>query len=353
MKAAVVLALLAAIYTLGVAAAADSFTLPVTYRDVNHFQDSAILKGPAHPDFNVVVRHFREFEPPAWLVLYMSWQKRSHSMLASLEVDIINLVVTFQGLCRRSSSATTGLVEYSLHPANGYPRIANKDCVSNNGQYFETWWSDAMVGGKQYSTEVSGSLTFSQDSNGVYTFSSDSFFPIDNKGYQQMDITGAASHNIFFTMHLKGFAAFDPSIRFSLWGSDNAWLFINGRLALDFGGLHTRGSAITFNPGNAAEYGLTQGEFFQVDLFYADQAGYDSKILFSSSAKLSETAGYPCVVPAAPAHTFCSCSPGDNVLAGLSCTFVCEPNYVIQGNAHMTCQKDGSWSPAPMACARK
>ena len=54
-------------------------------------------------------------------------------------------------------------------------------------------------------------------------------------------------------------------------GDDDLWLFINGKLAIDLGGLHQPQQNILSLDARAAELGLVVGGTYAMDIFHAER----------------------------------------------------------------------------------
>ena len=59
-------------------------------------------------------------------------------------------------------------------------------------------------------------------------------------------------------------------------GDDDVWIFINGKLAIDLGGLHVATSGSVDLDQAAATLGIEKGLVYPLDLFNAERRSYGS-----------------------------------------------------------------------------
>ncbi|MEO8213452.1 MAG: DUF4215 domain-containing protein [Myxococcales bacterium] len=89
---------------------------------------------------------------------------------------------------------------------------------------------------------------------------------------------GGALHNFSFTSEVRYWFQYDATKTYTLdfTGDDDVWLFINKKLAVDLGGIHSavQGS-VTFGAGagaaGSAKFGLMNGQVYEVAVFQAER----------------------------------------------------------------------------------
>jgi fibro-slime domain-containing protein/uncharacterized repeat protein (TIGR01451 family)/uncharacterized repeat protein (TIGR02543 family) len=123
---------------------------------------------------------------------------------------------------------------------------------------FNQWYNDTT----HVNTSTPYSLTFTKIGN-VYQYNNPFFFPIDN----QLLGNDGRSHNFHFTLELHSQFAYQTGQTFNFTGDDDVWVFINDKLAIDLGGVHSAESASV----NLDTLGLTSGQNYNFDLFFAER----------------------------------------------------------------------------------
>ena len=122
---------------------------------------------------------------------------------------------------------------------------------------------------------------------GVYTFSDSAFFPIDGELFGNEGRT----HNYHFTLEMHTDFTYEAGQTFAFTGDDDLWVFIDGTLAIDLGGVHgALGASVALD-----SLGLTEGSTYDLDLFFAER--HTSASTFSISTSISSLASTPVPAP--------------------------------------------------------
>jgi fibro-slime domain-containing protein len=93
--------------------------------------------------------------------------------------------------------------------------------------------------------------------------------------------TNTGPHNFHFTSEVRYWFPYDENTNASLEfiGDDDLWVFVNGRLAVDVGGIHPpqqgsmtlTGASENIIGGTAAPHGMTIGNVYEVKVFHAER----------------------------------------------------------------------------------
>lgn len=102
---------------------------------------------------------------------------------------------------------------------------------------------------------------------GLFTYDNPAFFPIDGQGFGNE----GNPRNYHFTLEIHTEFAYGGGEVFKFRGDDDVWVFINGKLAIDLGGVHGPMQAEVALDAFAAEAGLVPGGTYPLDFFFAER----------------------------------------------------------------------------------
>lgn len=176
----------------------------------------------------------------------------------------------------------TGIVETTLG-ADGKPVYAHGTATYGSvhgATNFYQWYH-----GTANSVPFSITLTNSVAHPSVYTYSSTSFFPIDG----QLLNTGIPGHNYHFTYEIHSNFTYQAGQTFSFTGDDDVWVFINNQLVIDLGGIHSALSRTV----NLDTLGLTAGNEYNFDFFFAERHTTESNLMIETSIVLHDQVPEP------------------------------------------------------------
>lgn len=146
---------------------------------------------------------------------------------------------------------------------------------------FDQWYN--TISG--VNMEVESELPLTDDGSGVYVYDSNAFFPLDNAGFGN---TPGESHNYHFTTEAHVSFTYQAGQVFTFRGDDDLWIFVNGKLALDVGGLHQALEGTIAFDAKATALGITPGGQYQMDIFHAERQTSESNFRIETNISCFE-----------------------------------------------------------------
>jgi len=196
--------------------------------------------------------------------------------------DFENVIADDRGIVQTTLGAD-GTPDYA---GGTHPTFFGSDSPSPLGtlttaQYFSQWYHNTPG----YNQTTTVSLPLVNMGGGIYQLSSDAFFPIDglllgNQGQ---------IHNYSFTGQVHTTFTYQSGQQFAFMGDDDVWVYINDQLVIDLGGVHpVESEAVDLD-----RLGLTVGQSYAFDFFFAERHTSQSNIMISTSIQLDPNSTVP------------------------------------------------------------
>lgn len=127
-------------------------------------------------------------------------------------------------------------------------------------------------------------LKLTPTGTGAFNYTNMAFFPADGQlfGNESTDGQGV-SHNFNFTTEWHLMFTYQRGQTFTFRGDDDLWVFVNGNLAIDLGGIHNGQDATL----ELDTLGLSAGTDYPFDIFYCERHVVASEIEIETSIQFS------------------------------------------------------------------
>ena len=201
---------------------------------------------PTHPDFES----------------YQGLNDIGCGMVApALGTDVKPVFVSGIGTMKRVVTGDWASLQFtSCDPWNGW----NPEPVITGQSSFDQWYRDVAEMNQTFTVPV----TLTDTGGGNLVYDNAAFFPLDGMGFGN---TPGQQHNFHFTTEAHVKFGYVAGQKFTFRGDDDLWIYVNGTLALDLGGMHMPIAATIDFDARAAELGIQPGGTYQMDIFHAER----------------------------------------------------------------------------------
>ena len=149
-----------------------------------------------------------------------------------------------------------------------------------SGNSFSEWYNSK----DGINMEIAGELQLMEIMPGIYSFSSNNFYPLTGMGFGN-NVTPNWANEVYpdkngsFTTEIHTNFIYEKGQTFNFSGDDDVWVFINGKLAMDLGGLHgpVQGAIMLDT------LGLVEGQQYPLDAFHAERCDSGSNFRIDTS----------------------------------------------------------------------
>ncbi len=197
----------------------------------------------------------------------------SGTITGTCDTAILGVVRDFKG-----ANTDGGHPDFESHHGNGNPGIVkvelgedSKPVYASDGPTkdtagpteFDQWYRNVADVNKAYVLE----LFLQKADDGVLTFESSAFFPLDGAGWGNQN----NDHNFSFTTEVHTHFTYNGGEHFRFIGDDDLWVFIQKKLVIDLGGLHSEREGAVELDQLAPQLGLQVGSTYPIDVFHAER----------------------------------------------------------------------------------
>ncbi len=210
----------------------------------------------------------------------------------TLHGTVRDFSVSHPDMQRAVDGLRTGVVADTLD-ADGKPVFIGPENVGSftTAANFAQWYRD--VAGVNQSIAYSIDLNETSPGSGLFEYSSNAFFPIDGQGFGNE----GNGNNFHFTYEILGSLSFTAADTFNFTGDDDLWVFVDGRLVVDLGGVKTAQSASFTGQNLIDNLGLSEGQNYDFAIFFAERHTTQSNFKITTSLPLQTPPPPPSPVP--------------------------------------------------------
>ena len=160
-----------------------------------------------------------------------------------------------------------------------YAGQAGNPCTTDQAR-FDQWYLDTPNVNKK--TEYAITLIRQPGIPPVWSYVNNAFWPINN----QLFGNEGRSNNFDFTYEIHNTFTYQGGETFTFQGDDDVWVFINNKLVIDLGGVHPVRTGTVNLDSIAATIGITPGNDYNFDFFFAERHVTQSNFRIDTSIQL-------------------------------------------------------------------
>jgi fibro-slime domain-containing protein len=142
---------------------------------------------------------------------------------------------------------------------------AGPTAVTHGAAEYDQWYRDVSDVNMRF--EIQLTLAPDPARAGTFVYDNSEFFPLDNMGFGNE----GRAHNFHFTTEMHFDFPYRGGEAFTFKGDDDVWLFVNGHLAIDLGGVHGVMTGTVNLDQSATTLGIVPGNTYRMDIFHAER----------------------------------------------------------------------------------